>query len=61
MSRATHELTLAQIDKHSVELEKFDVEGILAFAACVLPRLHRIRHQATHCGRTQTPCQPHYA
>ena len=35
--RLRQELTLTQIDKHSVELEKFDVEGILAFAERVLP------------------------
>jgi hypothetical protein len=31
------ELTLAQMDRHSSELEEMDVEGILAFAARVLP------------------------
>jgi hypothetical protein len=36
--RLRQELTLTQIDKHSVDLEKFDVEGILAFAERVLPR-----------------------
>ena len=30
--RLRQELTLTQIDKHSVDLEKFDVDGILAFA-----------------------------
>ena len=32
------ELTLLDIDRHSDLLEKFDVEGILAFAERVLPR-----------------------
>jgi hypothetical protein len=32
------ELTLTQIDRHSVEVERLDVEGILAFAERVLPR-----------------------
>src|SRR5262249_10228068 len=31
------ELTLAQMDRHSAELEELDVEGILAFAERVLP------------------------
>src|SRR4051812_32441749 len=31
------ELTLAQFDRHSSELEEMDVEGILAFAERVLP------------------------
>jgi len=31
------ELTLAQMDRHSCELEELDVEGILAFAERVLP------------------------
>ena len=31
------ELTFAQIDRHSTELEEMDVEGILAFAERVLP------------------------
>ena len=31
------ELTLAQLDRHSCELEEMDVEGILAFAERVLP------------------------
>ena len=31
------ELTLAQMDRHSCELEEMDVEGILAFAERVLP------------------------
>jgi hypothetical protein len=36
--RLRQELTLTQIDRHSVEIEKLDVEGILAFAERVLPR-----------------------
>jgi hypothetical protein len=31
------ELTLAQMNRHSAELEELDVEGILAFAERVLP------------------------
>ena len=31
------ELTIAQMDRHSTELEEMDVEGILAFAERVLP------------------------
>ena len=31
------ELTLAQMDRHSTELEEMDVEGILAFAERILP------------------------
>ena len=31
------ELTIAQMDRHSSELEEMDVEGILAFAERVLP------------------------
>jgi hypothetical protein len=41
------QLTLTQIDKHSVELEKFDVEGILAFAERVLPRASDLWVQAS--------------
>ena len=41
------ELTLTQIDKHSVELDKFDVEGILAFAERVLPRASDLWVQAS--------------
>jgi site-specific DNA recombinase len=36
--RLRQELTLVNIDRHSGELEKVDVEGILAFAERVLPR-----------------------
>ncbi len=35
--RLREELTLAQLDRYSCELEKMDVEGILAFAERVLP------------------------
>ncbi len=45
--RLRQELTLTQIDKHSVELEKFDVEGILAFAERVLPRAADLWVQAS--------------
>ncbi len=41
------ELTLLQIDQHSGELEKFDVEGILAFAERVLPRASDLWVQAS--------------
>jgi hypothetical protein len=36
-----------QIDKHSVDLEKFDVEGVLAFAERVLPRASDLWVQAS--------------
>jgi hypothetical protein len=36
--RLREELTLAQIYRHTSELEELDVEGILAFAERVLPR-----------------------
>jgi hypothetical protein len=45
--RLRQELTLAQIDKHSVDLEKFDVEGLLAFAERVLPRASDLWVQAS--------------
>ena len=45
--RLRQELTLTQIDKHSVDLEKFDVEGILAFAERVLPRASDLWVQAS--------------
>lgn len=32
------ELTLAEIDRHAEQVEKFDVEGLLAFAERILPR-----------------------
>jgi site-specific DNA recombinase len=41
------ELTLTQIDRHSVEVEKLDVEGILAFAERVLPRASDLWVQAS--------------
>jgi hypothetical protein len=41
------ELTLLQIDQHADELEKFDVEGILSFAARVLPRASDLWVQAS--------------
>jgi hypothetical protein len=45
--RLRQELTLTQIDRHSVELEQFDVEGILAFAERVLPRASDLWVQAS--------------
>ena len=45
--RLRQELTLTQIDRHSVELDKFDVEGILAFAERVLPRASDLWVQAS--------------
>ena len=41
------ELTLVQMDRHSLELEEMDVEGILAFAERVLPRAGELWVQAT--------------
>ena len=41
------ELTLLDIDRHSDLLEKFDVEGILAFAERVLPRAADLWVQAS--------------
>jgi site-specific DNA recombinase len=41
------ELTLTQIDRHSAEVEKVDVEGILAFAERVLPRASDLWVQAS--------------
>ena len=41
------ELTLAQMDRHSAELEEMDVEGILAFAERVLPRASDLWVQAS--------------
>jgi len=40
-------ITLLQIDQHSSELEKFDVQGILAFAERVLPRASDLWMQAS--------------
>ncbi len=45
--RLRQELTLTQIDKHSIDLEKLDVEGILAFAERVLPRASDLWVQAS--------------
>jgi site-specific DNA recombinase len=45
--RLRQELTLTQIDKHSVDLEKFDVEGVLAFAERFLPRASDLWVQAS--------------
>ena len=41
------ELTLAQIDRHSGQLDELDVEGILAFAERVLPRASDLWVQAS--------------
>ena len=41
------ELTLLDIERHSDLLEKFDVEGILAFAERVLPRASDLWVQAS--------------
>jgi hypothetical protein len=41
------ELTLLQIDQHAGELEKFDVEGILAFTERVLPRASDLSVEAS--------------
>lgn len=45
--RLREELTLAQIDRHTTELEELDVEGILAFAERVLPRAADLWVQAS--------------
>ena len=45
--RLRQELTLIQIDRHSVEVEKVDVDGILAFAERVLPRASDLWVQAS--------------
>lgn len=45
------ELTLLQIDQHADQLEKFDVEGILAFAERVLPRAADLWVQASLAQR----------
>jgi hypothetical protein len=41
------ELTLAQMDRHSTELEEMDVEGILAFAERVLPNASNLWVQSS--------------
>jgi hypothetical protein len=41
------ELTLADIDRHTVDLEKLDVEGILAFAEQLLPSAANVWMQAS--------------
>lgn len=45
--RLRQELTMLEIDRHSGQLEKFDVEGILAFAERVLPRAADLWVQAS--------------
>jgi hypothetical protein len=40
-------MTLAQIDLHAEALDKFDVEGVLAFAERVLPRASNMWTQAS--------------
>jgi hypothetical protein len=45
--RLREELTVAQIDRHTSELEELDVEGILAFAERVLPRASDLWAQAS--------------
>src|SRR5262249_38918822 len=41
------ELTLVRIERHSVQLEELDVEGILAFAERVLPHAADLWVQAS--------------
>ena len=41
------ELTFAQMNRHSCELEEVDVEGILAFAECVLPSASKLWVQSS--------------
>ena len=41
------ELTLTDIDLHSAQVEKLDVEGLLAFAERVLPRASDLWVQAS--------------
>jgi hypothetical protein len=45
--RLRQELTLLEIDRHSGQLDKFDVESILAFAERVLPRAADLWVQAS--------------
>jgi hypothetical protein len=45
--RLREQLTLAQIDRHTGELDELDVEGILAFAERVLPRASDLWIQAS--------------
>ncbi|PYR72403.1 MAG: hypothetical protein DMF86_23795 [Acidobacteria bacterium] len=47
------ELTLAQMDRHSAELEEMDVEGILAFAERVLPRASNLWVQSSLAQKQQ--------
>jgi site-specific DNA recombinase len=46
-ARLREELTLAQIDRHTSELEEIDAKGILAFAERVLPRASELWVHAT--------------
>lgn len=46
-NKLRQELTLTQIDEHSVAVEKIDVEGIPAFAERVLPRASDLWVQAS--------------
>lgn len=48
------ELTLLQIDQHADQLEKFDGEGILAFAERVLPRASDLWYR--HRSRSDSAC-----
>jgi hypothetical protein len=45
--RLRQELTLTEIDRHAAQVEKLDVEGILAFAERVLPRASDLWVQAS--------------
>ena len=45
--KVREELTLARIDRHSGQLEELDVEGIVAFAERVLPRVADLWVQAS--------------
>jgi site-specific DNA recombinase len=51
--RLREEMTIAQMVKHSSDLDEMDVEGILAFAERVLPRASDIWIQASLAQRQQ--------
>ena len=56
LDKVRQELTLAEIDRHAEQLEKFDVEGLLAFAERILPRAADLWVQSSldHKQRLQT-------
>jgi hypothetical protein len=54
-AKLREELTLAQIDRHSWDLEEIDMKGILAFAERVLPSASNLWIQSSFAQKQRLP------